>query len=159
MGPGRHTPEQVINKPRDAEVAMAAGSTVAEASCHISVTEQYQKSYDTIRPHHSLGYRAACTGDGAALVDHALDCVGRRRAHSQPHRRIGSLGQSHWVARTRGEGSAVRRLRSRRHDICWRCARRGLSAWGSAVWSRGSAPSRYCSESHLGQTHQLRLVG
>ena len=36
----RHTPEQVINKLREAEVAMAQGSTVAEASRHIGVTEQ-----------------------------------------------------------------------------------------------------------------------
>ena len=34
------TPEQVINKLREAEVVTAAGSTVAEASCFIGVTEQ-----------------------------------------------------------------------------------------------------------------------
>ena len=36
----RHTPEQVINKLSEAEVAMAQGSTVAEASRQIGVTEQ-----------------------------------------------------------------------------------------------------------------------
>ena len=36
----RHTPEQVINKLREAEVAMAQGSTVAEASRRIGVTQQ-----------------------------------------------------------------------------------------------------------------------
>jgi len=36
----RHTPEQVINKLREAEVAMAQGSTVGEASRQIGVTEQ-----------------------------------------------------------------------------------------------------------------------
>lgn len=36
----RHTPEQVINKLREAEVAIAAGRTVAEASRAIGVTEQ-----------------------------------------------------------------------------------------------------------------------
>ncbi len=36
----RHTPEQVINKLREAEVALAQGSTVAEASRQIGVTEQ-----------------------------------------------------------------------------------------------------------------------
>jgi len=36
----RHTPEQVINKLREAEVAMAQGSTVGEASRRIGVTEQ-----------------------------------------------------------------------------------------------------------------------
>ena len=36
----RHTPEQVINKLREAEIAMAQGSTVAEASRQIGVTEQ-----------------------------------------------------------------------------------------------------------------------
>ena len=36
----RHTPEQVINKLREAEVAIAAGSTVAKASRSIGVAEQ-----------------------------------------------------------------------------------------------------------------------
>ena len=36
----RHTPEQVINKLREAEVAMAQGSTVAQASRQKGVTEQ-----------------------------------------------------------------------------------------------------------------------
>ena len=36
----RHTPEQVINKLREAEVALAQGSTVAKASRQIGVTEQ-----------------------------------------------------------------------------------------------------------------------
>ena len=36
----RHTPEQVINRLREAEVAMAQGSRVAEASRQIGVTEQ-----------------------------------------------------------------------------------------------------------------------
>ena len=36
----RHTPEQVINKLREAEVVISGGSTVAEASRQIAVTEQ-----------------------------------------------------------------------------------------------------------------------
>jgi transposase-like protein len=36
----RHTPEQVINKLREAEIAIAQGCTVAEASRQIGVTEQ-----------------------------------------------------------------------------------------------------------------------
>ena len=36
----KHTPEQVINKLREAEVALTQGSTVAEASRQIGVTEQ-----------------------------------------------------------------------------------------------------------------------
>ena len=36
----RHTPEQVINEPREAEGAMAQGSTVVEASRQIGVTQQ-----------------------------------------------------------------------------------------------------------------------
>ena len=39
--PGKkHTPEQVINKLREAEVVLTQGSTVAEASRQIGVTEQ-----------------------------------------------------------------------------------------------------------------------
>ena len=40
MSTKRHTPEQVINKLREAEVAMAQGSTVAGASRQIGVTQQ-----------------------------------------------------------------------------------------------------------------------
>ena len=36
----RYTPEQVINKLREAEVAISGGSTVAGASRQIGVTEQ-----------------------------------------------------------------------------------------------------------------------
>tara|TARA_B100000315_G_scaffold182066_1_gene170931 strand:- start:180 stop:458 length:279 start_codon:yes stop_codon:yes gene_type:complete len=40
MANKRHTPEQVINKLREAEVAISGGSTVSEASRQIGVTEQ-----------------------------------------------------------------------------------------------------------------------
>jgi len=40
MARRRHAPEQVINKLREAEVAMAEGNTVAEAARRIGVTEQ-----------------------------------------------------------------------------------------------------------------------
>ena len=40
MAQKRHTPEQVINKLREAAVAIAEGSTVAEAARRIGVTEQ-----------------------------------------------------------------------------------------------------------------------
>ena len=40
MGRRRHTPEQVINKLREAEAAIAEGSTVAEATRRIGVTQQ-----------------------------------------------------------------------------------------------------------------------
>ena len=36
----RHTPEQVINNLREAEVVISSGGTVAEASRQIGVTEQ-----------------------------------------------------------------------------------------------------------------------
>ena len=40
MAKKRHTPEQVINRLREAEGAMAEGSTVAEAARRIGVTDQ-----------------------------------------------------------------------------------------------------------------------
>jgi len=40
MANKRHTPEQVINKLREAEVAISEGGTVAEASRQIGLTEQ-----------------------------------------------------------------------------------------------------------------------
>lgn len=40
MARRRHTPEQVINKLREAEVTIAEGSTVVDAARRIGVTEQ-----------------------------------------------------------------------------------------------------------------------
>ncbi len=40
MAKRRHTPEQVIKKLREAEVALAEGGTAAEAARRIGVTEQ-----------------------------------------------------------------------------------------------------------------------
>ena len=40
MGKRKHTPEQVSNQLREAEVAIAAGSAVAEAARRIGVTQQ-----------------------------------------------------------------------------------------------------------------------
>ena len=40
MARRKHTPEQVINKLREAEVAIAEGGTVAEAARRIGVTQQ-----------------------------------------------------------------------------------------------------------------------
>ena len=40
MARRRHTPEQVIRKLGEAEVALAEGGTVAEAARRIGVTEQ-----------------------------------------------------------------------------------------------------------------------
>ena len=40
MARRRHTPEQMINKLREAEVAIAEGGTVAEAARRIGVTQQ-----------------------------------------------------------------------------------------------------------------------
>ena len=40
MAQRKHTPEQVINKLREAEVAIAAGNTVAESARRIGVAQQ-----------------------------------------------------------------------------------------------------------------------
>jgi len=40
MAKRKHTPEEIINKLREAEVMIAAASTVAEASRRIGVSEQ-----------------------------------------------------------------------------------------------------------------------
>ena len=40
MAKRKHTPEEIINKLREAEVVVAAGSTVVEASRRIGVSEQ-----------------------------------------------------------------------------------------------------------------------
>ena len=53
MAQKRHTPEQIISKPREAEVAMAGGQTVAQACRKIGVSEQtfyrWRQEYGSLR--------------------------------------------------------------------------------------------------------------
>ena len=60
--PGKgHSPEQVLNKLRQVEVAVAGGKSVGQAVHGIGVTDhtynRWRQEYNTIRPHSSLGYR------------------------------------------------------------------------------------------------------
>jgi transposase-like protein len=60
--PGKgHSPEQVLNKPRQVEIAVAGGKSVGQAVREIGVTDhtyyRWRQEYNTIRPHSSLGYR------------------------------------------------------------------------------------------------------
>ena len=50
MARRKHTPEQVINNLRQAEVAISEGSTVAEANRKIRVTEQTFYRWRAERP-------------------------------------------------------------------------------------------------------------
>jgi transposase-like protein len=56
-----HSPEQVLNKLRQVEVAVAGGKSVGQAVREIGVTDhtyyRWRQEYNTIRPHSSLGYR------------------------------------------------------------------------------------------------------
>ena len=81
----RHTPEQVINKLREAEVAISGGGTVAEASRQIGVTEQtfyrWRNEYggsSRVIPIKSLVvgrmlrlYRRACYGTQCMIRPHS----------------------------------------------------------------------------------------
>ena len=60
--PGRgHSPEQILNKLRQVEVAVADGKSVGQAVRGFGVTDhtyyKWRREYNTIRPHSSLGYR------------------------------------------------------------------------------------------------------
>ena len=56
-----HSPEQVLNKLRQVEVAVAGGKSVGQEVRGIGVTDhtycRWRQEYNTIRPHSSLGYR------------------------------------------------------------------------------------------------------
>ena len=56
-----HIPEQILNKLRQVEVAVAGGKSVGQAVREIGVTDhtyyRWRQEYNTIRPHSSLGYR------------------------------------------------------------------------------------------------------
>ena len=57
----KHSPEQVLNKLRQVEIAVAGGKSVGQAVREIGVTDhtyyRWRQEYNTIRPHSSLGYR------------------------------------------------------------------------------------------------------
>jgi len=57
----RHSPEQILNKLRQVEVAVADGKSVGQAVRGFGVTDhtyyRWRREYNTIRPHSSLGYR------------------------------------------------------------------------------------------------------
>ncbi|MQF70463.1 transposase [SAR202 cluster bacterium AD-812-D07_MRT_10900m] len=56
-----HSPEQVLNKLRQVEIAVAGGKSVGVGVREIGVTDhtyyRWRQEYNTIRPHSSLGYR------------------------------------------------------------------------------------------------------
>ena len=56
-----HRPEQILNKLRQVEVAVAGGKSVGQAVRGFGVTDhtyyRWRQEYNTIRPHSSLGYR------------------------------------------------------------------------------------------------------
>ncbi len=51
MSSKRHTPEQIINKLREADVELANGATEAQV-----LTERWRRHCNTVRPRISLGY-------------------------------------------------------------------------------------------------------
>ena len=56
-----HSPEQVLRKLRQVEVAVAGGKSVGQAVRGIGVIDhtyyRWRQEYNMIRPHSSLGYR------------------------------------------------------------------------------------------------------
>jgi len=56
-----HSPEQILNKLRQVEVAVADGKSVGRAVHGFGVTDhtyyRWRQEYNTIRPHSSLEYR------------------------------------------------------------------------------------------------------
>ncbi len=73
MAEGRHTPEQMINKLRVAEVAIVEGSTVAEAAWSIRSADLIEglaelMMFRGVPDQHSLGQRAGVCGPGSAGV-------------------------------------------------------------------------------------------
>ncbi len=56
----RYTPEEIINKLREAEVELSKGNTTGEICRKLGITEQtyyrWRKEYNTLRPHSALGY-------------------------------------------------------------------------------------------------------
>jgi putative transposase len=61
MSRKRYTPEQIIGKLREAEVALAQGETTGLVCRTLGIAEQtfyrWRRGYNTVRPHSALGYR------------------------------------------------------------------------------------------------------
>ena len=95
MSSRRHTPEQIINKLRQAEVELATGATVAQACKKIGVTEQtyyrWRSEYGGMRVDQAKRLEDACVlqeleKENAQLkklvADQALDIAILREAAS-----------------------------------------------------------------------------
>ena len=60
--PGKaHSPEQIVRKLRQVEVAVAGSKSVGQAVRVVGATDhtyyRWWQEYNTVRPHSSLGYR------------------------------------------------------------------------------------------------------
>ena len=91
MARSRHTPEQVINKLREAEVAIAEGSTVTEATRRIGVTEQtfyhWRSEYGGLR------------------IDQARRLKRLELENSRLKRAVADLTLGNWLLREASEGN------------------------------------------------------
>ena len=91
MARSRHTPEQVINKLREAEVAIAEGSTVTEAARRIGVTEQtfyhWRSEYGGLR------------------IDQARRLKRLESENSRLKRAVADLTLDNWILREASEGN------------------------------------------------------
>ncbi len=73
MAKRKHTPEEIINKLREAEVVVAAGSTVVEASRRIGVSEQtfyrWRAEYGGLRIDQARRLKQLKTENGRLMSD------------------------------------------------------------------------------------------
>ena len=87
----KHTPEEIINKLREAEVVIASGSAVAEASRHIGVSEQTFHRW-----------RSEC---GGLRVDQARRLKQRETEDSRLKRAVAELTLDNQILKEAAEGN------------------------------------------------------
>ncbi len=83
MAKRKHTPEEIINKLREAEVVIAAGSTVAETSRRIGISEQtfyrWRAKYRGLRIDQARHLKQLETENGCLPARHVRGLHRRRR--------------------------------------------------------------------------------
>ena len=144
MGRRKHTPEQIINKLREAEVAIAEGSTVAEASRRIGVTQQTFYRWRT--EYGGLRIDQGQAPEASGVREQPPEESGCRLDAGQPDKILSPNPPKDTEGRREDSGRGVRELQGRWPGLHW------------GRWEVGGRSS-VAAQGPYGRLRELRCAG